>query len=144
MAFDASHQGESGGESRFLENPSERVEDIRSGFDYLTTLKFVDKNLITALGICAGGGYSINAAMTEHRIKAVGTVSAVDIGLGFRKGWNGDGTLPDQLKLLDSVAQQRTLEANGAKPLYINYVPEQPDANTPKQQLKTLRVCCQI
>lgn len=59
-------------------------------------------------------------------------MSAVDIGLGFRKGWNGDGTLSDQLKLLDNVAQQRTLEANGAKPLYINYVPEQPDANTPR------------
>lgn len=132
LAFDASHQGESGGEPRFLENPTERVEDIRSGIDYLTTLKFVDKNRIAALGICAGGGYSINAAITEHRIKAVGTVSAVDIGLGFRKGWNGDGTLSDQLKLLDNVAQQRTLEANGAKPLYINYVPEQPDANTPR------------
>jgi len=131
LAFDASHQGESGGEPRFLENPTERVEDIRSGIDYLTTLKFVDKNRIAALGICAGGGYSINAAMTEHRIKAVGTVSGFDIGLGFRKGWHGDGTLSDQLKLLDQVAQQRTREANGAEPVYINYVPEKPDANTP-------------
>lgn len=132
LAFDASHQGESGGEPRFLENPTERVEDIRSGVDYLTTLKFVDQNRIAALGICAGGGYSINAAMTEHRIKAVGTVSAVDIGLGFRKGWYGDGTLSDQLKLLDEVAKQRTLEANGAEPLYINYVPEKIDVNTPR------------
>ena len=132
LAFDASHQGESGGEPRFLENPSERVEDIRSGVDYLTTLKFVDQNRIAALGICAGGGYSIHAAMTEHRIKAVATVSGFDIGLGFRKGWHGDGTLSDQLKLLDQVAQQRTLEANGAEPVYINYVPEKPDANTPR------------
>lgn len=136
LAFDASHQGESGGEPRFLENPTERVEDIRSGVDYLTTLKFVDQNRIAALGICAGGGYSINAAMTEHRIKAVGTVSAFDIGLGFRKGWYGDGTLSDQLKLLDEVAKQRTLEANGAKPLYINYVPEKIDANTPRDLIQ--------
>ncbi|MNH98715.1 fermentation/respiration switch protein [compost metagenome] len=132
LAFDASHQGESGGEPRFLENPAERVEDFRSSVDYLTTLNFVDKDRIAVLGICAGGGYGINAAMTEHRIKAVGTVSAFDIGLGFRKGWYGDGTLSDQLKLLDEVAKQRTLEANGAKPLYINYVPEKIDANTPR------------
>ncbi|GAB3214729.1 alpha/beta hydrolase [Pseudaeromonas pectinilytica] len=131
LAFDASHQGDSGGEPRFLENPTERVEDIRSGVDYLSSLAFVSQDRIGALGICAGGGYTINAAMTEHRIKAVGTVSAVDIGLTTRKGWNGDVPVSEQLKLLDSVAKQRTAEANGAEPLYVNYVP-QPDANTPR------------
>lgn len=131
LAFDASHQGESGGEPRFLENPTERVEDIRSGVDYLTTLPFVSQERIGTLGICAGGGYTINAAMTEHRIKAVGTVSAVDIGLTTRKGWNGDTPVSEQLKLLDAVAKQRTAEANGAEPLYVNYIP-QPDAKTPR------------
>jgi uncharacterized protein len=131
LAFDASHQGDSGGEPRFLENPTERVEDIRSGVDYLSSLAFVSQDRIGALGICAGGGYTINAAMTEHRIKAVGTVSAVDIGLTTRKGWNGDVPVSEQLKLLDSVAKQRTAEANGAKPLLVNYIP-QPDAKTPR------------
>jgi fermentation-respiration switch protein FrsA (DUF1100 family) len=132
LAFDASHQGASDGEPRFLENPAERVEDIRSGIDYLTTLPFVNQQHLGALGICAGGGYTINAAMTEHRIKAVGTVSAVDIGLTFRKGWDGDVPLSEQLKVLDAVAKQRTAEINGAKPLYVNYVPEHPDAKTPR------------
>ncbi|RFU89133.1 alpha/beta hydrolase [Citrobacter gillenii] len=131
LAFDASHQGESGGEPRFLENPTERVEDIRSGVDYLTTLPFVAQDRIGALGICAGGGYTINAAMTEHRIKAVGTVSAVDVGLTTRKGWNGDAPVSEQLKLLVAVAKQRSAEANGAAPLYVNYVPL-PDAQTPR------------
>lgn len=132
LAFDASHQGESGGEPRFLENPTERVEDIRSGVDYLTTLTFVNQDRISALGICAGGGYTINAAMTERRIKAVGTVSAVDIGLTTRKGWNGDTPEAETHTLLNSIAKQRIAEANGAKPLYVNYVPEQPDAKTPR------------
>lgn len=132
LAFDASHQGESGGEPRFLENPAERVEDIRSGVDYLTTLPFVSQKSIGALGICAGGGYTINAAQTERRIKAVGTVSAVDIGLTFRKGWDGDVPVSEQLKTLDAVARQRIAEANGAEPFHINYVPEQPDAKTPR------------
>jgi fermentation-respiration switch protein FrsA (DUF1100 family) len=132
LTFDASHQGESGGEPRFLEDPTTRVEDIRSGVDYLTTLSFVDQDSLGALGICAGGGYTINAAMTERRIKAVGTVSAVDIGLTTRKGWNGDSPASELTKLLESVAKQRVAEANGASTMYVNYVPEKPDANTPR------------
>jgi len=38
------------------------------------------------MGICAGGGYTANAAMNDRRIKAVGTVSAVNIGSMFRNG----------------------------------------------------------
>jgi uncharacterized protein len=38
LAFDASHQGESGGYPRDTENPAEKMEDIRCAIDYLTTL----------------------------------------------------------------------------------------------------------
>ena len=38
LVFDASHQGESEGMPRCIEIPTERVEDIRSAVDYLTTL----------------------------------------------------------------------------------------------------------
>ncbi|MFC9471916.1 alpha/beta hydrolase [Nocardia sp. NPDC056952] len=92
LAFDASHQGESGGIPRRLEDPFARVEDIRAAVDYLSILDFVDADRIGAFGVCAGGGYAIDATKTDRRIKAVGTVSPVDIGATFRKGW--DGSLP--------------------------------------------------
>ncbi len=131
LAFDASHQGESGGEPRFLENPAERVEDIRASVDYLTTLPYVDRDKIGALGVCAGGGYSISAAMTERRIKAVAGVSATDAGAAIREGWLGGTPVADQIKLLEMVAAERTAVANGSKPVLGNYVPEKTDPNAP-------------
>lgn len=129
LAFDASHQGESEGLPRFLEDPTQRVEDIRSAVDYVTTLKFVDAEKIGLIGICAGGGYSINAAQTDKRIKAIAVASPVSTG--NKKGWDGKTAVMESLKTLAAVAKQRTAEANGAEPIYVNYVPEKPDATTP-------------
>ncbi|ENX46316.1 hypothetical protein F886_01758 [Acinetobacter sp. NIPH 542] len=109
IAFDASFQGESGGEPRSTENPVLRVEDFRLVTDYLMTLNYVDENRIGVLGICGGGGYALNVAMTEKRIKAVATVDAVNFGRLSREGfsnWN-------PLEKLELIAKQRTAEARG-------------------------------
>ena len=136
LAFDASHQGESGGLPRLLENPTARVEDVRSAVDYLTTLPFVDRDRIAAMGICAGGAYAISATSTDHRIKAVAGVSAFNMGDGFRKGWTGAGTVEEQLATLRNVAKQRTAEANGAQPALLPYVPDSPDSVTDAEQVE--------
>jgi fermentation-respiration switch protein FrsA (DUF1100 family) len=130
LAFDASCQGESEGEPRLLEDPNARVEDVRCAVDYLTTLPYVDQEKIGTLGICAGGGYVVAAAPTERRIKAVATVSAVDIGAMFR----GEGSIETQLQTLEAVAKQRTAEVNGAEAHFLTYAPdtlEEMDENTP-------------
>jgi uncharacterized protein len=124
FAFDASHQGASEGLPRQLEDPTKRVEDVRSAVDYITTLLYVDRERIGALGICAGGGYAINATQTERRIKAVATVSAVDFGEGVRRGWRATLPVAEQIKTLEGVAKQRTAEANGGTALLVNYVPD--------------------
>lgn len=126
MAYDASYQGESEGQPHNLENPSSRVEDVRAAVDYFNTLDFIDDSRIGALGICAGGGYTIKAAQTEKRIKAVVGISSADIGQNFRKGWTGNQDEKDINPLLEQVAEQRKAEANGAPQKLVGFVPEEP------------------
>ena len=131
LAFDASYQGASEGEPRFLDNPMNRVGDIYSAVDYLVTLSYVDANRIGGMGICAGSGATVKAAMTERRIKALATVSAVDVGAASRKGWDGKASAAAQIATLEAVAKQRTAEATGLAPIYVPYVPEVGDKSAP-------------
>lgn len=115
IAFDASYQGESTGEPRQLENPYVRTEDVSAVIDYLTTLPYVDTGRIGAMGICAGAGYTANAAINDRRIKAVGTVSAVNIGSMFRNGWTNTVKDADATPLLEAGSNARTADAAGGK-----------------------------
>ncbi|MDM1293402.1 alpha/beta hydrolase [Sphingobacterium sp. N143] len=111
IAYDASYQGESTGEPRQLENPYIRTEDVSAVVDYLTTLSYVDAEKIGAMGICAGAGYTANAAINDHRIKAVGMVSAVNIGSMFRNGWENNVQDADAMPYLLAGASARTNDA---------------------------------
>ena len=131
LAFDASHQGASEGMPRYLDDPALRVGDIYSAIDYVTSLPYVDTANIGALGICAGSGATVKAASFDHRVKAIATVSAVDVGAATRRGWDGNNRESDLIPTLDAVAKQRTAEANGAAPVYVPYVPAVGDKTAP-------------
>ncbi len=132
LAFDASFQGDSGGEPHFLEDRAARVEDVRAAVDCLQTLDYIDAERIGVLGICAGGACGVNATMTDHRIKAVTTVSCLNIGPGYRKGWYHTDLDSAVVPTLEAAAKQRTAEAKGAEVALIPYVPAEPDVNTPR------------
>jgi fermentation-respiration switch protein FrsA (DUF1100 family) len=123
LAYDASYQGESGGEPRQEENPYVRVQDVTAAIDFLVTQTFVDQQRIGVLGICAGGGYAINAAMNDRRIKAVATVSAVNFGAMMRTGYEGAGSPTPPIESLEMAAKARTAEAQGQKMAMMPFTP---------------------
>ena len=135
IAYDASYQGESGGEPRQLENPHIRTEDVSAVIDYLTTLPYVDRNRIGAMGICAGAGYTANAAINDRRIKAVGTVSMVNIGQMFRNGWDNNVKDADAIPYLQAGSDARTSDAAGNQ---ITTIPLAPlnERDAPNEELR--------
>ena len=79
VAFDPSFTGESGGTPRSVASPDINTEDFSAAVDFLTTLDNVDKERIGILGICGWGGFSINAAAVDTRIKATVASTMYDI-----------------------------------------------------------------
>ncbi|MCP5306042.1 MAG: alpha/beta hydrolase [Chromatiaceae bacterium] len=135
IAYDASYQGESTGEPRQLENPHIRTEDVSAVIDYLTTLPYVDRARIGAMGICAGAGYTANAAINDRRIKAVGTVSMVNIGQMFRNGWDNNVKDSDAIPYLQAGSDARTSDASGAEIVTIPMAPLN-ESDAPNEELR--------
>ncbi|ACI92850.1 alpha/beta superfamily hydrolase [Afipia carboxidovorans OM5] len=123
IPYDASFQGASGGEPRWIEDPTQRVEDISHVIDYAVTLPYVDADRIGVIGVCGGGGYVLNATLTEKRIKAVVAITPVNIGRLFREGFSSY----DPLGALDAMAAQRTKEARGGELQVNELLPASPD-----------------
>jgi len=117
IAADASYQGASGGEPRNVDKPANRIEDIRGMADFITQYAGVDAGRLGLLGICGGGGYSLKAAQTDKRFKAVATLSMFNSGLVRRNGFMNSG-LPTIQQRLQQATEARALEAAGEEIRY--------------------------
>lgn len=115
LAFDASYNGESGGQPHFIASPDVFVEDFSAAVDYLGTNTLVDRERIGVIGVCGSGGFSLAAAQIDPRIKAVATVSMYDIGQVKRQGLAASLDEAALRNSLQAVAAQRWAEVDGAE-----------------------------
>jgi uncharacterized protein len=117
IVADAAYQGASGGMPRNVDKPQFRIEDIRGMADFITQYKGANADSLGLLGICGGGGYSLKAAQTDKRFKAVATVSMFNSGLVRRNGFMNSGLATIQQRL-QQASEARAQEAAGGKVLY--------------------------
>ncbi|HDL8486875.1 TPA: alpha/beta hydrolase [Yersinia enterocolitica] len=109
ITADAAYQGASGGMPRNVDKPANRIEDIHGMADYISQYPGVDTTRIGLLGICGGGGYSLKAAQTDKRFKALATLSMFDSGLVRRNGYQ-DSQLSTIQERLKQASDARTKE----------------------------------
>lgn len=114
IAADAAYQGASGGEPRGTDTPANRINDIHGMADYIVNFPGVDKDNLGLLGICGGGGYSIKAAQTDKRFKAVATISMFNTGIVRKNGYM-NSQLDSVQERLQAASEARMREALGGE-----------------------------
>ncbi len=119
ITADAAYQGASGGEPRNVDKPANRVDDIHGMADFIAQYQGVDMAKLGLLGICGGGGYSLKAAQSDKRFKAVATLSMFNSGEVRRNGFMNSqiATIQERLK---QASDARAQEAAGGQVLYSN------------------------
>lgn len=121
LTFDPANQGQSAGEPRDLEDPYRRSEDISDALDALTRTPGIDADRFGALGICAGGGYAVFTARTDHRIRALGTVVATNMGAAWRSSvFSPDGPVA----ALDALARSRRDDLVVGRDTRVDWLPD--------------------
>lgn len=117
IAADAAYQGASGGEPRHTDKPAFRTDDVHGMADYIMQYSGVDTSRLGVFGICGGGGYTLKAAQSDKRFKAVATLSMFNSGEVRRNGFQDSQlkTIQERLKIASNARAQ---EAAGGKMIY--------------------------
>lgn len=107
LAFDPSYTGESGGQPRNTASPDINTEDFSAAVDYLGLLPEVNRERIGILGICGWGGFALNAAISDTRVKAVATSTMYDMTRVMAQGYNDSVDAEARYKMKQQAAESR-------------------------------------
>lgn len=110
LAFDASFTGESGGEPRHVASPDINTEDMSAAVDFLSNTPEVDADKIGVVGICGFGGFALNAAAMDTRIKAIVTATMYDMSRVNANGYFDAMSKEDRYALKEKLNAQRTID----------------------------------
>lgn len=130
LAFDPSYTGESSGLPRDQASPEINTEDFSAAVDYLSTLDLVNPQEIGILGICGFGGFALNAAAIDTRIKAVVSSTMYDIPRGTRYGYNDRNSKAEQQQMKENINNGRLAAAQNG------YATLTPNLNIPASEIK--------
>ncbi len=108
LAFDPSYTGESGGEPRNVASPDINTEDFSAAVDYLSNRPDVDPEKIGIIGICGFGGFGLNAAAMDTRIKATVTSTMYDMTRVSANGYFDAMDENARYELRQNLNKQRT------------------------------------
>lgn len=110
LAFDPSFTGESGGTPRNVASPDISTEDMSAAVDYLSNNKNVDADRIGVLGICGFGGFALNAAAMDTRIRATVTSTMYDMSRVNANGYFDAMDADARHALKEQLNAQRTAD----------------------------------
>lgn len=128
IAFDPSYTGESGGQPRYVASPDINTEDFSAAVDFLSTRDDVDPERIGIIGICGWGGFAINAAAIDTRIKAAVASTMYDMSRVTANGYFDAMDADTRYELRKQLNAQRTEDyKNGTYELAGGVVDPLPD-----------------
>ena len=111
LAFDPSFTGESGGNARYVADPSINTEDFSAAVDFLSVQDYVDPDKIGIIGVCGWGGIGLNAAEADTRIKATVASTMYDMSRVGAKGYFDSADSEEaRYATKKAINDQRTLD----------------------------------
>ena len=133
IAFDPSFTGESGGQPRSVSSPDINTEDFSAAVDYMSTREDVDAERIGILGICGFGGFAINSAAMDTRVKATVAVTMYDMTRVTAKGYfDANDNADARYEMKTQLNAQRTEDYRNGTPKLGGGVPEVLPDDAPK------------
>ncbi|MBQ6131346.1 MAG: alpha/beta hydrolase [Selenomonadaceae bacterium] len=137
VAFDPSFTGESSGYPRNVTSPDLNTEDFCAAVDFLSTQPNVDNQHIGIIGICGWGGFALNAAAQDTRIKATVTSTMYDMTRVTANGYfdndkDTETLRKERMEARRAASEQRTVDYRSGTYKMAGGVPKEITADMPQ------------